>query len=749
MPEYLSPGVYIEEIQSGPRPITAVATSTAGMAGVTRRGPATPTLVTCLADFRRIFGEALELPDPVTRGGWAARGRYWQAAESVQAFFDEGGARMFFQRVAASGAVTADTTFNGGLFAGLEADVTPTSTTVTLTHTVGVVPGGSVTLVDAAGTVLGGALAVTAVDRATRTVTLGVAAGVAARAGVDVARILAANNAAVLTVGAASAGFWGNDLRVRILPVTSRLRLAATPASGAQISVQTISAAAAADTTITVNDVPGVLDAATPVPFSIRVAGADRYQVTAAAAAPAAPGGGAANGVVLTLGSGLSAALPAGSPVDVVRPAAAGPVVSVSGAGRLYPGALLQLESAGGVETAVVRSVAGGQVTLTAAPAGTYQEGDWLALVEGEVSVRYAPVGAQPVTEVFSGLRLTQDDHPQSLLRRVNTSNLIRVQAGAGWNGTALQSFPASAGPVWRPLVNGDDLLATLAVGDFVGTDNGPGQRTGIQALQDVDEVAICAVPGMYAPEVLSALQVHCESQADRFAVFDCPPGQSVQQVQAFRSPFDTTFAALYYPWVKIRDPRPGGDEILAPPSGFVAGVYARTDLSRGVHKAPANEVLRSIRGLEQNVTRREQDVLNPVSINVLRTLAGRGNRIWGARVLSSDPLWRYVPVRRLFLMIEESIDEATQWAVFEPNDEPLWAQIRQSVRNFLTTQWRIGALQGRTAAQAFYVTCDRTTMTFDDINSGRLIAEIGIAPVKPAEFVIFRIQQQQVLVPA
>ena len=180
-----------------------------------------------------------------------------------------------------------------------------------------------------------------------------------------------------------------------------------------------------------------------------------------------------------------------------------------------------------------------------------------------------------------------------------------------------------------------------------------------------------------------------------------------------------------------------------APPSGFLAGIYARTDVARGVHKAPANEVIRSIRGFESAISKREQDILNPENINVLRAFPGRGNRVWGARVLTSDPAWRYVNVRRLFIMIEESIDEGTQWVVFEPNDEPLWARVRQSVSRFLMTQWRIGALQGATADEAFFVVCDRSTMTQDDIDNGRLICEIGIAPVKPAEFVIFRIQQK------
>jgi hypothetical protein len=175
-----------------------------------------------------------------------------------------------------------------------------------------------------------------------------------------------------------------------------------------------------------------------------------------------------------------------------------------------------------------------------------------------------------------------------------------------------------------------------------------------------------------------------------------------------------------------------------------MAGIYARTDIARGVHKAPANEVIRSARAIERSVTKREQDLLNPhpVNVNVLRAFPNRGNRVWGARVLTSDSAWRYVNVRRLFLMVEESIDEGTQWVVFEPNDEPLWARVRQSVTNFLTSVWRTGALQGATPEEAFFVACDRSTMTQDDIDNGRLIMLIGVAPVKPAEFVIIRIGQ-------
>ncbi len=448
--------------------------------------------------------------------------------------------------------------------------------------------------------------------------------------------------------------------------------------------------------------------------------------------------------VALTLADGLAALVPSGSPVQMLRDSVVGAVVTVSGASRLYPGAIVQLEGLGGAEVLRVVSVAGSDVTLSSSPTGTYREGDGLTVLEAELSVLYRPVAGDEVVERYAGMRLTRDNHPESLLRRVNdASRIIRVTAGPDYDGTDLQAFPAVATAPWAALSGGDDQLGGLSLADFIGVNDGPGQRTGIQALEDIDEVAITLVPGMWHEDVRNALIVHCTTMADRFAILDPPPGLSVQDVQAFRSPIDTRFAALYYPWVRARDPRPSGDEILLGPSGFMAGIYARVDVSRGVFKAPANEVIRSIRGFEVSITKREQDILNPQNINVLRFFPGRGNRVWGARVLTSDPAWRYVPVRRLFLMVEESIDEATQWVVFEPNDEPLWARVRQSVSRFLLMQWRLGALQGATAAEAFFVACDRSTMSQAEIDAGQLICEIGIAPVKPAEFVIFRIQQK------
>jgi len=743
MPEYLSPGVYVEEVDAGPQPIAAVATSTGGVVGVTRRGPATPTLVTSYGDFVRNFGGPIVIPDETTQSSWATRGRYWNVAESVKAFFDEGGARLFFQRVQPSGSQASSRNFNGGLFALITGDVSPTSRTLTLSHVVSVAAASSLDLINAEdGSVLG-TVTVASVDYGNRTVTLTADAGVSARSGRDVVRIMdvdAARN--VLTVTAASVGSWGNALAVRLLPGTgARLTLGA--AAGSRVETSTTADAAQGDTALVVAPVPGSLDATTPVGFAVRVNGRQRVAVTGVAATGA--------DLTLTLGGPLSAAVPSGSGVQVLRTAVAGATITVSGASRLYAGAIVQLEGLAAVQVLRVVSVAGADVTLSSNPVGEYREGDGLTILEADLSVRYRPVGGDEVVERFAGMRLTRDGHPESLLRRVNaTSRLIRVTAGANYDGTDLQSFPAVSTAPWASLNGGDDQLGGLSLADFIGENLGPGARTGIQALEDVDEVAIAFVPGIWHEDVRNALIGHCTSMADRFAIIDAPPGLTVQEVQAYRSPIDTRFAALYYPWVRARDPRPSGDELLMPPSGFMAGIYARVDVSRGVFKAPANEVIRSIRGFEVSVTKREQDILNPQNINVLRFFPGRGNRVWGARVLTSDSAWRYVPVRRFFLMVEESIDEATQWVVFEPNDEPLWARVRQSVSRFLLTQWRLGALQGATADEAFFVVCDRSTMSQAEIDAGQLICEIGIAPVKPAEFVIFRIQQKTLdVVPA
>jgi hypothetical protein len=281
-------------------------------------------------------------------------------------------------------------------------------------------------------------------------------------------------------------------------------------------------------------------------------------------------------------------------------------------------------------------------------------------------------------------------------------------------------------------------------------------ERTGFGGLETIDEVTMVAVPDLMSAyrrngidlETVKAVQLgviaHCELMGDRMAILDSPPGLSAQQVKEWRTDlagYDSKYAALYYPWIKVFDPATGTNEYM-PPSGHVAGIWARNDASRGVHKAPANEVIRGAITLATQVTKNEQELLNPIGVNCIRTFPGRGVRVWGARTLSSDPAWRYLNVRRLFNYLEESILAGTQWVVFEPNDDALWARIRRTISAFLVMEWRKGALFGLTPDEAFYVRCDRDTNPAESIDLGQVICEIGVAPVKPAEFVVFRLAQ-------
>lgn len=273
----------------------------------------------------------------------------------------------------------------------------------------------------------------------------------------------------------------------------------------------------------------------------------------------------------------------------------------------------------------------------------------------------------------------------------------------------------------------------------YIGKDNGPGARTGLKCFEEIDEISIVSAPGVISAAVQDALLTHCENRKDRFAILDSP--EVVQGgVDKLPRPRDSKYGAYYFPWIQVYDPERGN--VYIPPSGHVAGVYARTDNERGVHKAPANEIVRGALGLRYQISRGEQDILNPRGINCIRLMQGNGIRIWGARTLSSDPSWRYINVRRLFIMVETSIERATQWVVFEPNDFRLWKRVTRTIASFLTLVWRQGALMGETPEKAFFVKCDEETNPPEVIDVGQLIVEIGLAPVKPAEFVIFRIGQ-------
>jgi uncharacterized protein len=275
--------------------------------------------------------------------------------------------------------------------------------------------------------------------------------------------------------------------------------------------------------------------------------------------------------------------------------------------------------------------------------------------------------------------------------------------------------------------------------------------KTGLKAFEDIEDISIVAAPGStfgyengyrnQAATIVSLLISHCDRMRYRIAVLDSGDGQTIADVRAMRSRYDSKYAALYYPWVKVLDPLTQ-NEIALPPSGFITGIYARNDIQRAVYKAPANEVINLAIGFEQTLNKAQQEVLNPEGVNCLRFFEGRGFRVWGARTISSDPEWKYVNLRRYFAYLERSIDRGTQWAVFEPNGENLWANVRRTIEDFLTNEFQMGALLGDRPEKAFFVRCDRTTMTQNDLDNGRLVCLIGVAPLRPAEFVIFRIGQ-------
>jgi phage tail sheath protein FI len=283
---------------------------------------------------------------------------------------------------------------------------------------------------------------------------------------------------------------------------------------------------------------------------------------------------------------------------------------------------------------------------------------------------------------------------------------------------------------------------AVPSAADLAGVMVSANTKTGgLAALDDVDEIAVVALPdagtldGDGSQNAAAALLKHAETLRYRFAVIDSPAQSSMDDVRGFRARFNSAYGALYYPWLNA-------ERHVLPPSGFVCGIYARHDAARGVHSAPANEVVRGATRLETSMNDADQAVLNNEGINAIRDFPGRGVLVWGARTLSPDPEWKYVNVRRLLVYLEHSIDKGTQWAAFEPNGDRLWANIRRAIEDFLFNEWRAGSLLGNKPEEAYFVRCDRTTMTQNDLDNGRLVCLVGVAPTRPAEFVIFRIGQ-------
>lgn len=681
MPEYLAPDVYVEEVDSGNKPIEGVSTSFTGFVGMTQRGPSTglPQLVTSYSDFANQYGSYFDF-GPTFAG-------HNSLPFAVDGFFTNLGSVLYISRVLAPGAAKATTTALGGLVTRLTQD---TSMAAALVNQImpatlrGIQMGTKLLLrmikngipTDSA------TLTVSSVDRNTGIVKFAPALASVFEAKyttvfTDVNGLNAAGDITTLanplavrpntfTITAANEGSWGNSIVIN-----------AFHQSAGRTQLDTFVSGAVGNNKIQLKSTANFYVSAW---VEIDRGNTKHYRKVLAV-----------NGPVLTLD---------------------GPAM-----------------------------VAGDVAPELAAPNNI----TYFATTEFQLTVSF-----NGQTEQYSGLTVENVPGRYYFDQINNLSSLIQVGAPPASGQPFL--FPSGIDGLLIPLLNGVDGTAAPGDSDYIGQDNGPGQRTGIQALIDIDPISIVAVPGITSMGVQGALITHCESMRYRFAILDPAPKSvsppvsgDLNDIQNQRDQFDTKYAAIYYPRIVIENLMTNTSMPLAP-SGHIAGIYARVDDQRGVFKAPANEILGGATDLEIIVNKAEQEILNPEpnNINVNRDFrhAGRGLRVWGARCITSDPDWKYINVRRLFIFIEKSIEQGTQWAVFEPNDFRLWARISQSVSAFLTRVWRDGALMGQKPEQAFFVKCDSTTMTQDDIDNGRLIMLVGIAPVKPAEFVIIRIGQ-------
>ncbi len=682
MPEYLSPGVYIEELPSALRAIEGVSTSTAAFVGPALRGtvpgyvwpgsttpnlpftPAggfvlvpdpSPVFVSSFAEFQRNFGP----PMPIAAPGDPSD--YGYLAHGVRTFFANGGKRAYAARIVGPTATPSKVTALQGQAYRLLRSALATDNRVFLNSTRGIGVGTTLSFVRKSdGTVLIATVAATAYDVQANTVTFGAALGVA----LD-----------------------GTDVSV--------VRVATPPTANGPLFIARN---------------PGSWSAN----VSVLIAPSDRQPVTVTGAVAAA--------------------------------SAVVPVLNVS---SLYIGGTVEIDhNTNGRTVHQVLDIDPGtrQVTLaTAVGAPALTAGATIRILEIDVTVS-DDSGVAP-TESYRGMAWAQGgkaDPRRHYAWTINAnSGLVWVQPPAAANegfDITRQPITPSAFPMSPTGANiGVDGLPTNDA-HWVGLDNGPAQRSGIESLKDLSDVSIVLAPGKTTATVQLALIAQCEYMRYRFAVLDGDPAASnPTTILTHRNHYDTSFAAYYQPWIVVQL---DGQSRQLPPSGYMAGIYARVDNQRGVWKAPGNEVVLTASALSTYFTTGEQDLLNPRGVNLIRQFEELGIRIWGARTLSSDPDVKYINVRRTLIFLEASIDRGTQWVVFEPNDPDTWSRVVNSVSAFLMTQWRDGALFGRKPEDAFFVRCDESTMTADDILNGRLVCHIGVAIVRPAEFVIFRIEQ-------
>jgi phage tail sheath protein FI len=790
---YLSPGVYIQEVDTV-QPIEGVSTSVTGFVGVTQMGPLDanpPVLVTSIADYQRTFGGYFnpQFSSTPSLGGEAG---YNFLPHAVAGFFNNGGQVLYIKRVAASVA-------NGGTapvaaqLGALENNAgSPVLTTTLASTAVPSTSGGTLFLANMRGiqngttlilsqtkngvTTTSGTSTVESYNDGSLSVNVGgIPAPSPASAnftnynwqyttvqltggtGINGAgtALEPAPNTSEFQLQASSPGAWGNNILVQITPSsrgsaqvinlgnfgtgTDNLLLLNSTANmyaGAIIEINTggnFTVAGSLTGTLTAGEVvtqPGT--GASAILISVAAGTMTLGPIT----------GGPANGTVWQDSTGTNTFTPTTTstlPAPVQGGKYYAKIASIQGNSIV----LVETPNAGifGTAISIIQAIFAASIPVRVrtcefnivASNGSINE-SWTGLtLDNTTPYYYANIinnGSQLLSVPASGGVLPSDQTTQdpSTMPVATQGGIVNMQANSGTDGSVPQ-----------PL-------------DFVGNDGGPGNRTGIAALIDASEISIIATPGITDQNTQMALIDQCELLKYRFAILDPAPTSTggspgLPDIQNQRNLYDTHYAAIYYPGVVVTDPL-SGNPLTISPSGHVAGIYSQTDATRGVWKAPANVVINGILSLATKLSKGDQDVLNPEpnNINALRdfTAQGRGLRVYGARCITTDTEWMYVNIRRLFIYLEASLDQGTQWAVFEPNNTALWARLTQSVEAFLTTVWQAGGLMGATAAQAFFVTCDRTTMSQDDIENGRLIMQIGVAPVFPAEFVIIQIGQWQ-----
>ncbi len=731
MPEYLAPGVYVEETSFRSKSIEGVSTTTTGFVGPTRYGPSAmvPDIITSLAEFERIYGDGEQLS---FTGESARRDNYvWHAA---RAFFDNGGRRLYVVRVVDTSATqagnppfAAEVALIGTGVAKLDgtldnAPILPGS--VRLSNRETVVAGETLGTGDGAAATFDFTLAKTP---DTANVVLNWTSGGASKSA---------------TIAGAVASGDGTPAATTLDRATGQLHLDATGAVPDD-TTDILAAYQYVDATIISDDGAGKFAsfATSSIDYdtgaiSVTFASAPGAGTTWLAAYTQAKvyarfPGAAGNGTV------AFAARPGPNlmttPGTLPASVADGDIVQINGERDAAQNVVWRRVTAGAPKTFVAIRGASPAVNLSSSVTQVARA--------STVSVSFTRAGARAPSGVWDGLEPTSDALCAYFAATPASDALART----------------------LPLVIDDIRDTTLHDGTLVLSGGSDGQqpdaslyggavsasdvKTGLKAFEDIEDISIVAAPGLAGLDLAGAkagilhLQSHVERMRYRVAIVDSRKGQSIGEVRQFRAAFDSKHMAFYYPWVKVLDPVTR-KEIALPPCGFVAGIYARNDIDRGVWKAPANEVVNGALGFELMLNRAQQEVLNPEGINCFRYFEGRGMRLWGARTMSSDPEWKYVNVRRYFAYLERSIDKGTQWAVFEPNGERLWANVRRTIEDFLLNEWQMGALLGDKPEKAYFVRCDRSTMTQNDLDNGRLVCLIGVAPRKPAEFVIFHIGQ-------